>query len=727
MRSWLFKFFGLTLPFLFPWAGRAAPALPAINTNNVVSIAAFGAVSSATFTNTTAIQDAINAAASGGVTNGLAGGTVEIPPGSYLSGPLVFKSKVNLQIDAGASLLMLPMADWPSATTPFILGSGLDDVEISGAGIINGQGSAWWGSSSRPNFIEFDKTYRIWIQNVTLENPPTFHLYLKNGDGNVTIQGININTDPTSPNTDGMDLGSTNILVRDCHISDGDDNIEIGGSGYTASDILITNCLFGSGHGVSMGSYVGAGVSNLLVVNCNFTNTDNGIRLKSDDGRGGVVQNLVYENLGMTNIKYAPIIIYSYYNSYGNPSASGITPSVAAGMPISPVSGTTPIWSNVEISNVTATASQPGIIWARTELPATNILLEQVNITSTDSKQGDGSFAIYNARAVQVRDCSFHVAGSSKNFELFNAGVVFTNSQAGAAAISLDGFAVTNALGFFSQPVTIDDAGFFGAGPLSLGASVVSDQTSLALSNSAPMQFNVGNSAAEISVSGNLAVSNVLNIGAADGFGAGTYTLFSYAGALTGIPSLGLLPAGYHFALDTSHAGKINLVVSSDTPPAPSNLVAVGTNLAVELSWNSVSGASGYNLYRSSGSAPYSILDTNLPQTNVTDLAVSDGVIYNYEVTALVDGLDSTNSLPVSATVLPSNRPVALGQALTGNNLALSWPADHVGWTLEIQTNSLGSGLGGAWLPWPGSTTTNLIFIPINTGNPSVFIRLVYP
>src|ERR1041385_7571398 len=78
--------------FLLITAGRAfaLPALPAINTNNVVTItnAPFNAVGDGVFTNTAAIQSAIHAAAAGGTVNGLSGGTVRFPgPGTYLSGP----------------------------------------------------------------------------------------------------------------------------------------------------------------------------------------------------------------------------------------------------------------------------------------------------------------------------------------------------------------------------------------------------------------------------------------------------------------------------------------------------------------------------------------------------------------------------------------------------------------------------------------------------------------
>src|SRR5882762_994795 len=113
-----------------------------------------------------------------------------------------------------------------------------------------------------------------------------------------------------------MDLASTNVLVRNCFISDGDDNIEIGGSSAAAADITISNCTFGTGHGLSIGSAVngaGQGVHDLIVSNCVFNGTEYGIHIKTDRGIGGLVQNLQYLDLMMTNVNFA-IAIYSYYN-----------------------------------------------------------------------------------------------------------------------------------------------------------------------------------------------------------------------------------------------------------------------------------------------------------------------------------------------------------------------------------------------------------------------------
>src|SRR5262245_16136578 len=113
----------LGLSFLFAVAARpaaAAPALPTINTNNIITItnAPYNAVGDGVFTNTTAIQQAISAAAAGGTVNGLSGGLVRIPgPGTYLCGPLTLANFVGLQIDPGAKLLMLPLGKYPGGTT----------------------------------------------------------------------------------------------------------------------------------------------------------------------------------------------------------------------------------------------------------------------------------------------------------------------------------------------------------------------------------------------------------------------------------------------------------------------------------------------------------------------------------------------------------------------------------------------------------------------------------
>jgi hypothetical protein len=72
-----------------------------------------------------------------------------------------------------------------------------------------------------------------------------------------------------------------------------------------------------------------------------------------------------------------------------------------------------------------------------------------------------------------------------------------------------------------------------------------------------------------------------------------------------------------------------------------------------------------------------------------------------------------------------SSAPVRLGFASTNAQVQLNWPADHIGWRLEMQTNTNTAGLGTNWLTVSGSTATNLFIVPI--ANVSSFFRLAYP
>jgi hypothetical protein len=63
---------------------------------------------------------------------------------------------------------------------------------------------------------------------------------------------------------------------------------------------------------------------------------------------------------------------------------------------------------------------------------------------------------------------------------------------------------------------------------------------------------------------------------------------------------------------------------------------------------------------------------------------------------------------------------------VAAGGLVLNWPADHIGWQLQAQTNDLNKGIGSNWFNVAGSTLTNQISFPINSGNGAVFFRLFY-
>jgi polygalacturonase len=650
--------------------GRALAVVPwtlLVNTNNVIVVtnAPYGAVGNGVFTNTAAIQSAINAASAGGNVGGLYGGTVRIPgPGIYMCGPLNMSNYVNLQVDAGAILRMLPIDQYPGGTTSpanFINASHLHDLAISGPGAIDGQGAPWWlaleanSAIQRPRMINFSSCDHKLIQNITLSNAPMFNLAL--GGNNTTVQGVIIRAPSSSHNTDACDVNGTNILVQNCDISVGDDDFTCSGGTW---DVLITNNVYGTGHGVSIGSYTSGGVSNITVINCSFNGTDNGIRLKSMRGRGGLVQNLNYLNLNMTNVAW-PLLVYSYYE-YGLGTLTGVDPTFAATTAITnatTLNSTTPIWRNITFSNITATmpaGRPPLMVWGLPEAPASHIVFRSVHITSASTLDP----GVYNATNIQFVDCSFKLPAGVKTMQFWNAGLIFTNSPGSSTATNLwllDGLTtngIGNSLQFYNAPGSLANTNALDDGPLTLSASTFTVSNNLSLTPNNVVDFYLGTNGTTLAVAGNLALGGTNHIFAGAGFTNGTYTLMTYAGTLSGaVPTLGTVPAGYNYGFDTNTAGQVKLVVSplfTPPPDAPANLAAIAGDGTVGLTWSPSATATNYFVKRAVASGgPYT---TNAvgAVTSYSDTDVTNGVTYYYLVSAVNAGGEGADSSEVSAT-----------------------------------------------------------------------------
>ncbi|MDP4210190.1 MAG: glycosyl hydrolase family 28 protein [Bacteroidota bacterium] len=421
---------------LFLQAGKAqsvymAPELPLIP-NNSFNITNYGAKSDEVVDNTKAIQDAIDAAAKTG------GGHVIIPAGTYLCGPLKIMSNLNLQLDSGAIIKFLPFDRYPGGVAEgndFIAGAKLHDIAITGKGKIDGQGSPWWPyaktkGAKRPRMITFKNCDKVLIDHVQLSNSPMFHIAISSSS-NITVRGVIIrapaSTDPVNPshNTDACDVSGKRILIQDCDISVGDDDFTCGGG---TSDVLITNCTYGNGHGLSIGSPTHGGVSNFTVENCTFTNTECGIRIKSDRDRGGELKNLTYRNLKMNNVGI-PILIYAAYNAkereYRN--LQKLTPEIARTYSSEAVTERTPVYHDITFQNITATVEKgkrAGLIWGLPEANAYNIIFQKVNI------KADGPMGIFFAKNVRFENCKIISPEGVNRLSVTNAQVTIDGKEA---------------------------------------------------------------------------------------------------------------------------------------------------------------------------------------------------------------------------------------------------------------------------------------------------------
>ena len=408
-----------------------APTLPTIP-DKTFNIKNYGAVGDNATDNTKAIQEAINAAGIAG------GGKVIIPAGEYLCGPFQFTNNLNLQIDSAAILRMLPIEKYPGGTTEgiaFISGTKLHDIAISGKGMIDGQGSPWWPfakteGAKRPRMIAFRDCDRVLIEGVKMMNSPMFHITVGGKSSNVTVRKVIVrapaSTDPVNPshNTDACNVSGTKILVQNCDISTGDDDFTCGGN---TSDVLITGCTYGYGHGVSIGSPTRGGVKNITVENCTFTNTEAGIRIKSDRDRGGILENLTYRNLKMTNVGI-PILIYATYMAKDRKfrDLQKITPEIAETYPSAPVTELTPTYRNISFYDITATAEKghrAGLIWGLPESVVSNVLFQNVNITA------DNPFGVFFAKNVQLVNCKITTKEGVNKLALTNAEVSITGKD----------------------------------------------------------------------------------------------------------------------------------------------------------------------------------------------------------------------------------------------------------------------------------------------------------
>jgi polygalacturonase len=196
-----------------------------------------------------------------------------------------------------------------------INGDDVADSGVMGDGVIDGRGGenilgqsiSWWnladqarkgGSQNNPRLMVLNHCDNFILYRITLMNSPNFHVGYNGGNG-FTAWGVKLWSPERARNTDGIDPGnSTNVTITHCYIHTGDDQVAIkAGPGKPTTHMSVVHNHFYSGHGMSIGSNTDGGASAILVSDLSIDGADNGLRIKSNITRGGLVHDVVFEDV----------------------------------------------------------------------------------------------------------------------------------------------------------------------------------------------------------------------------------------------------------------------------------------------------------------------------------------------------------------------------------------------------------------------------------------------
>lgn len=398
----------------------------------------YGAKGDGATQDTAAIQRALDACGLAG------GGIVRFRAGVYLSRPIVIQGETTVELEKGATLqattnqtdFMKTPGVWFKARSsdfvPFISGKNLKDVTFTGGGTIDGGGGAWWGEAEkarektpgytlpRPNLIVLERCRNVCLENITLQNSPKFNFVPDECEA-VLVSNVTILNPEHAANTDGIDPSdSRNVLITHCRIDTGDDNVAIKaghklpGRKFASENITVTDCTFLHGHGMSIGSETLGGVRNVLVKHCIFEGTENGIRIKSQRGKGGLVEDIVYEDIEMTNVDPAVTFTCYYEMNSAKDPVQKAPPQEDTGKP---VTGSTPVFRDIRINHLTARCQLgAGIIIGLPESKITDVIFNDASILAASG------FTIKNAADIQFKRSQITVA-AGEPFILQNAEV----------------------------------------------------------------------------------------------------------------------------------------------------------------------------------------------------------------------------------------------------------------------------------------------------------------
>ncbi|CAI5516668.1 unnamed protein product [Closterium sp. Naga37s-1] len=214
-----------------------------------------------------------------------------------------------------------------SSKTWAMLGfDGIDNLVVAGKGYLDGAGRAWWGKGKRPMLMHFSDCRNLLVSGITYRNPGKIHMKVKTSTG-VMIRGVRTLAPWNSPNTDSISISSSsNVVIKDSRLESGDDGVGIVGM---TRNVLVQNVTCINGHGISIGSLGAEGalgcIQGVTIRDVTFRGSNNGLRIKTYQGGVGMVSNVSYDNVQMTDVTY-PIVINQFYCDTKNVDASKCVP-----------------------------------------------------------------------------------------------------------------------------------------------------------------------------------------------------------------------------------------------------------------------------------------------------------------------------------------------------------------------------------------------------------------
>jgi polygalacturonase len=421
---------------LIAWvATLACLAIPAAAQNTtagrpVFNVLDYGAKRDASASATGAFRNAIQACAKAG------GGTVFVPAGNYISGAIELVSNMTLDLDSGAVIRFVAnREEYPMVRSRFegietrvpaamIGGHNLENVTITGRGTITANNPEWvklmgepvyraaWTAllgrlerkeptseeqmrqaemALRPDLIRPVESKNILIEGIHITGSPMWVIHLLYCE-NVVVRNIVIETFPGA-NTDGIDVDSCrHVRISDSYFDTGDDAIvlksgkDVDGRRVNrpTEHVAITNCTFRRGHGaVVLGSETSGGIRNVVASNIVAQGTDRGIRIKSGRGRGGLLENIRFDNWVIEDTPQPAIEVTNYYTR----------------VPDEPASERTPVFRNIAISHVTINRSNVAVsIEGLPEMP-----IEGLRLTDIIASAKEGLRA-FNTAGLELRN-----------------------------------------------------------------------------------------------------------------------------------------------------------------------------------------------------------------------------------------------------------------------------------------------------------------------------------